>query len=550
MSEWASLFGSEFMPHGHCYLWRPDILWLNVGSDALIALAYFSIPLALTSLVRRRRDLSFGWLFWMFAAFIFLCGSTHLVSIWTVWHGAYGIEGMVKLATAGVSVATAALLWPVLPKALALPSPTQLSEANAELRREIQERRRVEQELLHVQGRLESRVRERTADLEQANLALTREVADRERAEEHFRRALESLPNGMLMVDASGVITLANDAAETIFGYAKQELIGQPIERLIPERFRAAHPIQRAGFLAEPAARAMGAGRDLFGRRADGTEVPVEIGLNPIQTDEGWFVLSSVVDITERKRAEWMLQAKNQELQRSLQELDEYAHVVSHDLKAPLRGIISLSTWISEDCAELLPPRAQEQLDMIAERTRRMGDLIDGILRYSRVGRARTAPEAIDAGELVRDVIDSLAAPEEIRVRMDAGLPTVSFDRTQLRQVFQNLLSNAIQHLGRPGGEVVVSCRVEPQAFEFSVRDDGVGIEERHHARIFRIFQSLEPDRHTTGIGLALVKKIVEAHGGAIWVESQPGAGATFRFTVPRTPGWVPAQGVPRPDRE
>ncbi|MGH7288928.1 MAG: PAS domain-containing protein, partial [Myxococcota bacterium] len=197
--------------------------------------------MAITSLVRRRRDLSFGWLFWMFAAFIFLCGITHVVGIWTVWHGSYGVEGLVKLATAGVSVATAVVLWPVLPRALALPSPTQLAEANAELRREIQERRRVEQELRSVQGELESRVLERTSALEDANLALTREISERERAEERFRRALESLPNGMLMVDAKGVIVFANRAAEQIFEYPRDELIGRDIEQLIPERFREEH---------------------------------------------------------------------------------------------------------------------------------------------------------------------------------------------------------------------------------------------------------------------------------------------------------------------
>jgi PAS domain S-box-containing protein len=546
MGEWTALFDSEFMPHGHCFLWRPDILWLNVGSDALIALAYYSIPLALTSLVRRRRDLSFGWLFWMFAAFIFLCGTTHVVGIWTVWHGSYGVEGLVKLATAGVSVATAVALWPVLPRALALPSPTQLAEANAELRREIQERRRVEQELRSVQSGLESRVLERTSALADANLALTREISERERAEERFRRALESLPNGMLMVDAEGVIVFANRAAEQIFEYPRDELIGRHIEQLIPERFQEEHRKHRARFVAEPATRAMGAGRDLFGRRAAGTEVPIEIGLNPIQTDEGWFVLSSVVDITERKHAESSIQAKNEALQRSLQELDEFAHVVSHDLKAPLRGIISLSTWISEDCADLLPQQAKERLGMIAERTRRLSELIDGILLYSRVGRAEAALEPIETGELVQEVIDSLAPPDTIRIHVEGRLPTVSFDRTQLRQVFQNLVANAIQHMGRPTGEVVVSCREEPGAFEFAVRDDGVGIEERHFARIFRMFQSLVPERQATGVGLAIVKKIVEAHGGAIRVQSQPGAGATFRFTVPRTPARLRAAAARR----
>src|SRR5262249_41404538 len=156
--------------------------------------AYYSIPLGIVRFVRRRRDLTFGWLFWMFGAFIFLCGTTHVVEIWTVWHGAYQVEGLVKVLTAAVSVATAVGLSPVVPETLPLPSPRQLAESNAELRREIGERQRVEEALRAAQSDLEDRVGERTAALEGANRALTLEIAERERAEERFRRAVESSP--------------------------------------------------------------------------------------------------------------------------------------------------------------------------------------------------------------------------------------------------------------------------------------------------------------------------------------------------------------------
>jgi light-regulated signal transduction histidine kinase (bacteriophytochrome) len=210
--------------------------------------------------------------------------------------------------------------------------------------------------------------------------------------------------------------------------------------------------------------------------------------------------------------------------------------VVSHDLKAPLRGIISISTWIAEDCAELLPKESQGHLQLLVQRTRRMSELIDGILRYSRAGREGSPAEPVDVGELVREVVDSLVPPPSIAVRVAASLPIVHYDRTQLRQVFQNLLANAIQHLGRPVGEVVVSAREEPGAWEFDVSDNGVGIGARHFERIFRVFQALHPDAPTAGIGLAITKKIVEKNGGSIGVASQPGAGASFRFSVPKVP--------------
>jgi len=530
------LFRSDFMPHGHCFFWRPDILWLNVGSDLLIALAYFSIPLALVAFVRRRPRVTFGFLFWMFGAFIFLCGTTHLVEIWTVWSGVDHVQGLVKFATAAVSLATAAMLWPVIPKALPLPMPGELEATNRDLNREIIRREQVEMELRRVLSEFEDRVHSRTADLEQANLALKREVAERERAEERFRRAVDSSPNGMLMTDAKGAIVLVNEAVERIFGYKSGELVGAPIEVLIPERLRAQHPSHRALFQREPTTRRMGAGRDLFGLRKDGSEFPVEIGLSPTRTDEGAFVLSVVTDITEQKRSQQLIEEKARELASSNRELDEFARVVSHDLKAPLRGITSLATWITDDCAAILPNESREHLEQLVERAQRMSDLIDGILHHSRLGRMKRELSVVDAHGIAAEVINSLEPPEGVRVRIAGRLPVVVYDRTQLVQVFQNLVENAIQHLGKPTGEIVVSCHEEPDRFELAVHDDGVGIEARHFERIFKIFQTLgNPfEEGSTGLGLAIVKRIVENHGGWIAVESVVGSGATFRFSVPK----------------
>ena len=505
-------------------------------AECLIALASFAIAGAFVPLARRGRDPGFRRLIALFSAFLFLVGVTALAPLWTAWSGSDALESLVELLAAAVSLTTVLLLLLTLSKSFALPNLRELVASNLALRGQVLERDGVETELRRLRSELEDRVHERTAELEGSNRALTREVAERERAEEWLRRAVESSPAGMLMIDGKGRIVLANRAAEEIFDYHREELNDQPIDILVPDRFKPLHPSHRERFMAEPATRAMGAGRELFGLRSDGSEVPIEIGLNPIQTDEGLFVLSSIVDITERKQAERQVQAKHKQLERTNRELDEFAHVVSHDLKAPLRGIISLSTWIAEDCAALLPKEAQEHLQLLTQRTRRMSELIDGILRYSLAGREKSPAEPVDVGELVREVVDSLAPPPSIAVRVEAPLPIVHYDRTQLRQVFQNLLMNAIQHLGRPAGEVAVSCREEVGAFEFSVSDDGVGIGKRHFERIFRVFQALHPDVPTAGIGLAIVKKIVEKNGGSIDVASQPGAGASFRFSVPKLP--------------
>ncbi len=245
------------------------------------------------------------------------------------------------------------------------------------------------------------------------------------------------------------------------------------------------------------------------------------------------LTLTAVVG--ERQRALEAVERQARELARSNAELEAFAHVVSHDLKAPLRGISSLATWVFEDCKEILPEESAEHLRLLDRRTKRMSQLIDGVLAYSRVAQARPAPERIDASAVVAEVVDSLG-PRKVSIRVEGRLPVVRYDRTQLTQVFQNLITNAVQHMRREDGEVVVSCRERHEVFEFVVRDDGVGIDERHVERIFRMFHALDPERETTGVGLTIVKKIVETHGGSIRVEPTPGGGATFRFSVPRQP--------------
>ena len=182
------LFYSDFMPHGHCYLWRPEIVWLHAISDGAIALSYMFIPLALVYFVRKRRDLPFHWVFFMFGVFILGCGATHAMEIWTLWHGTYRLAGVIKAITAGTSIATAAALVPMIPRALLLPSPSQLRAANLELEREIAERKRVERSLQLAHDELELRVQQRTRELATANLQLRAEIGERLRAEEDLRK--------------------------------------------------------------------------------------------------------------------------------------------------------------------------------------------------------------------------------------------------------------------------------------------------------------------------------------------------------------------------
>ncbi|MCA9297708.1 MAG: PAS domain S-box protein, partial [Phycisphaerales bacterium] len=405
--------------------------------------------------------------------------------------------------------------------------------------------------------RLAVTVTERTASLRAENMARAkvedelRDQMDRVReAEERFRLLVEVCPSGVCVVDESGTIILVNRTVDDLFGYERDELLGHPVETLMAERLREGHESLRLAFMQDRSRRLMGAGRDLVGRRKDGTEVAVEVGLCPLTLDGTPVVMASIVDVTERRReraklAQYAsrLEDTNAELARTNAELEKFAYVVSHDIKAPLRGISSVATWIAEDFGTVVDDEARENLDLMLERTSRLGRLIDGILAYSRAGRAEHASERVTTGSLISDVISSVAPPEEMSVRLFGDFPTVSYNETQLRQIFQNLIDNAIKHLGRPDGEIVITCEEGDDEWCFFIRDNGVGIPERHFERIFELFQTLRPkDKSgTTGAGLAITRRIVEANGGTIRVSSTEGKGTVFSFTIPKVRPPVPA---------
>lgn len=225
------------------------------------------------------------------------------------------------------------------------------------------------------------------------------------------------------------------------------------------------------------------------------------------------------------------------EINSANEELKNFAYVVSHDLKAPLRAISSLADWLSTDYADKFDDEGKEHMRLLISRVRRMDGLIDGILLYSRVGRVKETLVAVDLNRLVREVIDLLAPPANFTITIENPLPTVMTEPTRIQQVFQNLLSNAIKYMDKPEGEIRIACSAEGAQWKFSVADNGPGIKQQHFGKIFQLFQTLAPrDRvESTGVGLALVKKIVEMYGGHVWVESALGEGSTFFFTLPRT---------------
>ncbi len=347
---------------------------------------------------------------------------------------------------------------------------------------------------------------------------------------------MQNASDAMLVVDRAGRIRYGNPVAAKIFGYAPDEIGELAIEDLIPERLRLKHQAHRAGFSACPHARAMGGAEyTLFARRKNGTEFPADVSLAPIETDEGHLVVATVYDITERKRAEEYKTRLIQDLEHANEELKNFAYVVSHDLKAPLRAIGSLADWISTDYGDKFDDEGKQQMRLLIGRVRRMDGLIDGILQYSRVGRIRESCVAADLNALVHEIVDLLQPPPHIAVTVENRLPTITAERTRIQQVFQNLIGNAIKYMNKPAGEIHIGCMADSDGWRFYVRDNGPGIEARHFEKIFQLFQTLAPrDRvESTGVGLALVKKIVEQYDGKVWIESRVGEGSTFFFTLP-----------------
>ena len=253
-------------------------------------------------------------------------------------------------------------------------------------------------------------------------------------------------------------------------------------------------------------------------------------------------------EIEERKQAEADLRTLNEELElrvwqrtaeleRINRELRDFAHIVSHDLKAPLRGVMNLARWLIEDYADRLGEQGAEMCDLLRAATARLNTMIDGILRYSRVGYGGGEETAIDLNLLLPELITLLAPPPQIQIRVTSALPTIQADPVQIGQIFQNLLSNAIKFSDKPQGEISVSCEADGRMWVFRILDNGVGIAPQYYTRIFQLFQTgaARENAENTGIGLAIVKKLVEGYGGSIWIESTVGVGSTFAFTLPRT---------------
>ncbi len=361
-------------------------------------------------------------------------------------------------------------------------------------------------------------------------------IAEHKQAEEKlrlFRNQIERSNDCIFVIEPQwGRFLDVNDRACSTLQYTREELLDmtlKDINELIPGESSWQKHIKELKLKGDVILQ----GRY---RRKNATTFFAEASLRYISQEKEDYIIAIARDITERKKAEERQAQLLREVESINQELKDFAYVVSHDLKAPLRGIGTLVNWISTDYADKLDDEGKEQMGLLLRRVDRMHNLIEGVLQYSRVGRVKEEIVQVDLKALVPEVIDMVAAPEKIEITIEDELPTVELEETRIIQVFQNLISNAVKYMDKPQGEIRIGCVEEDGFWKFSIADNGPGIEEKYFERIFKIFQTLSArdEFESTGVGLTVVKKIIEMYNGKIWVQSEHGKGSTFFFTLPK----------------
>lgn len=375
-------------------------------------------------------------------------------------------------------------------------------------------------------------------------LMVNRDITQRKKEQEKFRNLLELAPDAMVIVNRAGWIQLVNAQTEKLFGYSREELIGQQVEILVPHRFQGGHTAHRNQYSREPHARPMDAGLDLYGRRKDGTEFPVEISLSPLGSGEGTLISSAIRDVTERRRAEETLERNrvevlrsNAELAAANKELESFSYSVSHDLRAPLRHIDGFARILKEEHSAELSPDGLRYLERILHGASHMGRLVDDLLNLARIGRKEFTRHKTDLNHVVRQAMTDVpaeASDREIEWHIEP-LPEMYCDPGLLRLVFSNLLSNAVKFTRtRKPAVIEVGTRECDGMTSLFVRDNGVGFDLKYADKLFGVFQRLhrQEDFEGTGVGLATVQRIIHRHGGEIRAESQTDQGATFFFTL------------------
>lgn len=362
------------------------------------------------------------------------------------------------------------------------------------------------------------------------------ENADQQQGERRYfyQDIIETAQVIILVLNTDGKIVGFNPYMESICGYKLSEVKGKDwFKTFLPKRDRAKIKQVFTASLSDNPIK--GYINPILTK--DGKEIEIEWYDKTLKDEKGEVtgILATGQDVTERLKAEARQTDLLGQLESAISELSSFAYIISHDLKAPLRAIKGLLAIIKDDLQGKLDSEQQENFDLVLNRADRMQALIDGVLEYSRVGRMKEQHVDINLNELIKDTLELILVPGHIKVKVQNNLPTINSEPTRIRQVFQNLISNAIKYMDKEKGLISVSCEPQDNFWKFSVKDNGPGIKEDDYGRVFELFQTLQSKDsfESTGVGLTLVKKIVEMYGGHVSIESVVGKGSTFSFTLP-----------------
>ena len=544
MNLFADLYTNSFMPHGHCFLWDPLVLWLNVISDTFIACAYFSIPVALFQVFRRRKDLAFNWMFFLFAVFIFACGTTHLLEVWNVWHSNYLVAGFVKFATACASVVTAILLWPLIPKILRIPSLRQLEQVNNKLQQEIKEKTKAEAQILALNTNLEYKVSEATRE---------------------FRELANSMPQIVWAARADGYVDYFNQRWYDFTHFAKSEggdaswlpiLHPDDEERTLETWYscvRNGAPFEIEYRFKDRAAHTY---KWFLGRAL------------PIKDEAGrvvrWYGTCTDIDSKKKLEDEHTKSLAQERVVRSTLEQtsrikDEFLATLSHELRTPLNAVLG---WVQlMRSGKMQPEKVTQALETIERNARAQAQIIDDLLDMNRIvsGKVRLDVQQVDLSKVIDAAIDGVspaAVAKDIHIeKVIDSLPLLmQGDPSRLQQIIWNLVSNAIKFTDR-GGRIQVTLDSTDSHVELSVTDNGSGIAPQFLPYVFEKFT--QADSSSTrrygglGLGLSLVKQLVELHGGSVRAKSAgEGQGATFIVILPVSTSSLPTSNAEKSEEE
>ena len=384
-------------------------------------------------------------------------------------------------------------------------------------------------------------------------IALHREAAQRQirkaeaalrTTEARSRTAIETAVDGIVIIDEQGIMQSFNPAAERIFGYRSGEIVGRNVSMLMPETLRPHHDGYMAAYFNSCVPKIIGVCREVEGRRSDGSIVPLDLAVAAWSVDGHRYFTGTMRDVTERKRTEEALTQRNTELARANNRLDQFAHIIGHDFRTPLRAVRNSAQWIVEDLAGHVSDDIRGHVARIAEHTARMYAMLDDLLVYAHAGIDAATPREINLAALVREIERHVEMRARAQIDVVGPVETFFAARAAIEIVLRNLIENAVRHTDRETAGISISCHDDGQELRFELSDDGPGIAPEHHARIFTPFTKIGPPRSAqggTGMGLTLVKRVIEDNGGVIAVDSDPAVkrGTIFRFTWAKHPSSI-----------